>query len=75
MYTYKDVETMSGDVNVRASFISWTIPTLLEYYDDKEYQLIEASEDIKEYCSSKNWDSVSIEQIKFIGDTLYICTY
>ena len=75
MYTYKDVETMSGDVNVRAGSIPWAIPTLLGYYDDKEYQSVDASEDIKEYCSSKNWDSVSIEQLKFIDDTLYICTY
>ncbi len=75
MYTYKDVETMSGDVNVRAGSIPWAIPTLLGYYDDKEYLMVEASEDIKEYCSSKNWDSVNIEQLKFIDDTLYICTY
>lgn len=75
MYTYKDVETMSGDVNVRASSISWVVPALLEYYDDKGYQSVDASEDIIEYCSSKNWNSVSIEQLKFVGDTLYICIY
>lgn len=65
----------SGDTNVSFFFQSWSKLDGLNYYLHTTYEEIESDSKYEEYFSSKNWTSLSKEQLIFDGDTLHLCVY
>ena len=48
----------------------------LNYYCDRKFEAVRMDEEVYEkYFAGKDWQAYSDEQIVFVEDTMYICTY
>ncbi len=54
----------------------YCIVEALNYYCDRKFERTTMDGEIyKEYFEGKNWEAYSDEQLVFVGDTMYLCTY
>ena len=81
---YTDAETAkpqysdlyhTGDLVVSAFTTSWSDRTAMNYYLHTSYKKVDPVEKYAEYFATKNWDTLSKDQLIFDGDTLHICVY
>lgn len=73
-YTYKYIST-SGDMNIRALCKDWSAIGLINYYTNRNLELINNDKEIQKKFKDNNWDSFSEEQLIFENDILHICAY
>ena len=64
-----------NSMTVRAMHIDWSAINYLSYYMGQDLYLTTVREDVKEYCSIRDWNEFSNEQIIFDNDQIYICVY
>lgn len=62
-------------MTVRSMHIDWSAINYLSYYMEQDLYLTTVSEDVKEYCSIRDWNDFREEQIIFDNDKIYICIY
>lgn len=62
-------------MTVRSMHIDWSAINYLSYYLAQDLSLTSVREDVKEYCSTRDWKRFTSEQIIFDNDQLYICVY
>ncbi len=65
----------NGDMVVSLFYTSWSNINGINYYLNSEYEKIDSSDEYARYFMEKNWDSLSVEQMVFDGDTLHLCMY
>ena len=47
----------------------------LRYYLNRNVEIKEPEEKYTEYFKDRDWNEFDIEQMKFDGETLHICTF
>ena len=62
-------------MTVRSMHIDWSAVNYLSYYLDQDLDLTTVTENVKEYCLTRDWDDFNKEQIIFDNDQIYICVY
>ena len=62
-------------IMVSAFTTSWSQLEAMNYYQGTSYEAAEVDSDIEEYFASQDWNTLSVEQLIFKGDTLHICVY
>ena len=77
---YTDAELYSpqpsNQFQLRSAFTAdWSDFTAMNYYLHTSYKKIDPVEEYIEYFASKDWDTLSKDQLIFDGDTLHICVY
>lgn len=73
-YTYPGIFA-TGDMNLSALTIDWSINHAIQYYTNREFEVVENDEKIKEQFESKNWTYFEEEEIIIIGDTVHLCIF
>ena len=74
-FSYDEVEIAVGDINSRAFVKEIGAKNIINYYSDVEYEFIEPTKELKEYCSKNDWDVINKKSFRFEKDTLYMCIY
>lgn len=73
---YYDGSEIYRCLNIKSLAVDWDFCELLETYSGNKYQLIDMPDEIYDkYFYGKDWTCFNEEQLVFIDDTLYICTY
>ena len=73
-YSYDRIFT-TGDTNIKAYSIDWSIVSILKYYCQKDLELIN-KDDMKQIkFNEKNWMNFDKDQLIFEKDTLHLCIY
>ncbi len=73
--SYPELYT-SGDINIKATYTSWSITDYLKYYLNKNLTYIQTDEKVyNSYFKDKYWEMFDTDQVVLIGDTLHICLY
>lgn len=73
-YTYKYISS-TGDMNIKSLWKDWSAIGLINYYTNRNLELISKDEEIQNQFKNNNWNNFSEEQLVFDNDTLHICTY
>lgn len=73
-YTYT-VRYNTIEAYVRSFSTVWSRTNSINYYLKTNYQEVEATEEIKAYCSNNNWSEFNKEQIIIKDKVAYICIY
>lgn len=64
------------DVCTRTISVDWARLGLFSYYTGAQYSLEDTPDEVKAYFSSRNWDTVNLEeQMIFDNDVCYICIF
>ena len=72
---YTDMYEGTWRIMVSAFTTSWSQLEAMNYYQGTSYEAAEVDSDIEEYFASQDWNTLSVEQLIFKGDTLHICVY
>ena len=76
---YSDIQFnpghFTGDLTISAFLTSWSDLNAMNYFLHTDYKKAPQSEEYIEYFASKDWDTLSKDQLIFDGDTLHICVY
>ncbi len=73
-YTYPGIFA-TGDMNLSALTIDWSVNSVLQYYTNREFEVIENDEEIKKEFESKNWTYFEEDEIIIIDDTVHLCIF
>ncbi len=63
------------DTNMRALGFEEGTVDILKYLTDLDLQLVPGSRQIRSDFSRRDWGRFSVEQMKFVGDTLHLCLF
>ena len=63
------------DGNVSAFSRSWSDVNSINYFTNNKYKSKAANQSQLQYCKSKDWKNLHIEQLKFENDTLLMCNF
>lgn len=80
-FTYTDFPFDKGftNLNLSSTATDWSTVESLYLYSNLRLKKDDKSNPIfnnyKRYCESHNWDSFSLEQVKFVGGTAVVCVY
>jgi len=76
-YTNHNPVRFSGDMNIRAWFVSWSIRGLLYSVSGREFEIVDMDIDIfNHHFYGRNWSRfIPEEQMIFVEDTLYMILY
>lgn len=74
--TWSYVEANSYDVLPRSMVVDWSIMSLFKFYTGRDYTRVDMDSKVHEkYFKNQNWSQFSLEQLKIVGDTIYIALY
>ena len=73
-YSYPNI-IAEGDINVRPLAYDWALKSTLTFNSGTSFNEGKQNKEIKDYCQKNDWDSFSLDQLKYEGDTLYVCIY
>lgn len=73
-YAYPGISTLR-DSNISSFNTAWSDVASINYWNDRNFTRLEPSEEWKTYCGEHEWMDFNFEQLKFSGDTLYLCLY
>ena len=73
-YVYPELRA-SGDINIKAYSADWCVSRILKLYTGREFNVIEANEEIKEQFEQESWDYFSEEQLVFENNIMHLCVF
>ena len=73
-YTYPGIFA-TGDMNLSALTIDWSINHAIQYYTNREFEVVENDERIKEEFESKNWNYFEEDEMIITDDTVHLCIF
>lgn len=71
---YSEID-VCGSGNVSAFSRSWSDVNSINYFTNNKYKSKAANQSQLQYCKSKDWKNLHIEQLKFENDTLLMCNF
>lgn len=72
---YPDMYEGTWRIMVSSFTTEWSQLEAMNYYQGTSYEEADKNPEIEEYFASKDWNTLSAEQLIFKGDTLHICVY
>ncbi len=73
--SYDKVTTTIGDINLRTYAIDWARKGIIDYYSNKNYEIVTLNNSFTDSCRNNDWTAFDNSLLMAENDTLYICIY